>query len=105
MLLLKYFIKKSYNSFQKLYKIHTTQSTYICVKSFCKMEKVVLKTDLSCKHCVMKVEPVLKSQAGIIDYSVDLENPDKLVTINSEGANINSVIEGFEKAGYKAEKV
>ncbi len=69
------------------------------------MEKVVLKTDLSCKHCVMKVEPVLKTEAGIVDYSIDLEHPDKLVTISSEGANINSVITRFNKAGYKAEKV
>ncbi|MCG6188820.1 heavy-metal-associated domain-containing protein [Maribellus maritimus] len=69
------------------------------------MEKIVLKTDLSCKHCVMKVEPVLKNEAGIIDYSVDLEHPDKLVTISSEGSNIDSVIAGFKKAGYSAEKI
>lgn len=75
------------------------------MKSFCKMEKVVLKTNLSCKHCVMKVEPVLKSQAGIVDYSVDLEHSDKLVTISSESANIDSVIAGFKKAGYYAEKI
>ena len=69
------------------------------------MEKVVLKTDLSCKHCVMKVEPVLKSETGIVDYSIDLEHPDKLVTISSEGANIDSVITGFKKTGYSAEKI
>ena len=69
------------------------------------MEKFILKTDLSCKHCVMKVEPVLKSEAGIVDYSIDLEHPDKLVTISSEGADINNVISKFNAAGYRAEKI
>lgn len=67
------------------------------------MEKVILKTDLSCKHCVMKVEPVLKEAKGIKNYSIDLEHPDKLVTINSEGANIKDIIAGFKKVGYSAQ--
>jgi len=67
------------------------------------MEKVVLKTDLSCKHCVMKVEPVLKEEAGVIDYIIDLEHPDKLVTISSNGADINTIISKFQKDGYSAE--
>ena len=69
------------------------------------MEKVVLKTNLSCKHCVMNVEPVLKGESGIVDYSINLDHPDKLVTISSEGADIDAVISGFKKAGYLAEKI
>lgn len=69
------------------------------------MEKVVLKTDLSCKHCVMRVESVLKAEKGIKDYSINLEHPDKLVTINSDGADINGIIAGFKNVGYTAELV
>ena len=69
------------------------------------MEKVVLKTDLSCKHCVMNVEPVLKRESGIVDYLINLEHPDKLVTISSEGADIDAVISGFKNVGYMAEKI
>jgi len=69
------------------------------------MEKISLKTDLSCKHCVMKVEPVLKNQPGIVDYSIDLEHPDKLVTITSENADIKDIISKFNAVGYTAEKV
>ena len=69
------------------------------------MEKVVLKTNLSCKHCVMKVESVLKEESGIVDYSINLEHPDKLVTISSDRANISAIISGFNKAGYSAEIV
>jgi copper chaperone len=69
------------------------------------MEIIVLKTNLSCSHCVQKVEPLLKNEAGNVDYSIDLEHPDKPVTIFSEGANINTVIGQFKKVGYIAAKL
>ncbi|WP_340111661.1 heavy-metal-associated domain-containing protein [Maribellus mangrovi] len=69
------------------------------------MEQVKLKTDLSCPHCAMKVEPILKETRGIVDYTIDLQHPDKLVSFSSEGADIDSVIASFKKAGYIAEKL
>jgi len=69
------------------------------------MEQIKLKTDLSCKHCVMKVEPVLKATEGIVSYSIDLENPDKTLTIESHGANIDQLIKDFNKVGYHAEVI
>jgi copper chaperone CopZ len=68
--------------------------TYICRKEL-GMEQVILKTNLSCNHCAMKVEPILKSIRGIVDYSINLEHPDKLVTIWSADANIQTVIAGL----------
>ena len=69
------------------------------------MEKIKLKTDLSCQHCVNKVEPVLKNEEGIKNYDINLKHPDSLVTIEHDGANIDKVVAKFNEAGYKAEKV
>jgi len=69
------------------------------------MEKIILKTDLSCQHCVKTVEPILKNESGIKNYEINLEHPDNLVTIESEGADIGNVIGKFNEAGYWAEKV
>ncbi|MCY1721089.1 heavy-metal-associated domain-containing protein [Prolixibacteraceae bacterium Z1-6] len=69
------------------------------------MERVVLKTDLSCPHCIKKVEPILKSEKGVIDYSIDLNHPEKRITISSEEININNLIANIERVGYKAERV
>ena len=69
------------------------------------MEKIILKTDLSCQHCVKTVEPILKNESGIKNYEINLEHPDNLVTIESEGADIDNVIGKFNEAGYRAEKV
>jgi len=69
------------------------------------MEQIKLKTDLSCKHCVMNVKPILEDTKGVVDYTIDLEHPDKLVSISSEGADINALIADFKNAGYVAEKL
>jgi len=69
------------------------------------MEQIKLKTNLSCKHCVMKVEPVLKAEQGIVSYNIDLENPDKTLTIESNGADIDQLIKDFDKVGYIAEVI
>jgi len=69
------------------------------------MEKIILKTDLSCQHCVKTVEPILKNESGIKNYEINLEHPDNLVTIESEGADIGNVIGKFNEAGYRAEIV
>ncbi|MCK3683780.1 heavy-metal-associated domain-containing protein [Maribellus sp. YY47] len=69
------------------------------------MELIKIKTNLSCKHCVMKVEPLLKRDKGIIDYKIDLEHPDKLLTLSSEGADIDALISDFKNAGYQAKKL
>lgn len=69
------------------------------------MDKIQFKTDLSCQHCVKTVEPILKNESGIKNYDINLEHPDKLVTIESEGADIDLVIGKFNEAGYRAEKV
>lgn len=69
------------------------------------MEEVILKTDLSCQHCVKKVAPILKNVHGIVDYSINLEHPDRLITIWSVNANIQTIIADFKTAGYSAQIV
>lgn len=53
----------------------------------------------------MKVEPILKSAGGVVDYSIDLEDQDKVVSISSDNADIDALIADFKKVGYVAEKL
>ena len=39
------------------------------------MEKIILKTDLSCQHCVKTVEPILKNESGIKNYELTSNIP------------------------------
>jgi copper chaperone len=97
---------KSCNSFPKLYKgLKSPLFIFVLINTEIAMEKIQLKTDLSCRHCVKAVEPILKNESGIKNYDINLEHPDKLVTIESEGADINRIIGQFNEAGYQAEKI
>lgn len=66
------------------------------------MEATILKTDLHCTTCVDKIEPLLKEDGSIHNYKFELEHPDKLVTIEGNNLNIETIISKFKKEGYSA---
>ncbi|HKK67902.1 MAG TPA: hypothetical protein VJ946_06805 [Bacteroidales bacterium] len=68
------------------------------------METLKLKTTIKCNGCVNTVKPFLEDSNNISNWSVDLENPEKILTVATEG-NENEVVDLLHKAGYKAEKV
>jgi len=61
------------------------------------------KTNLQCGNCVSKIKPALDTAEGIESWSVDTENPDKILTVVSSGIGVEEV-EGLIKAkGFKIE--
>ena len=67
------------------------------------MEALILKTDLHCNSCVNKVEPILISNSDIEDYTIDLEHPDKIISIKGKNLKSHDLISEFHDAGYHAE--
>lgn len=67
------------------------------------METLTLKTDLHCNSCVNKVEPILSSNPGIEEFTINLEHPDKIVSIKGKELNSHDLISKFQDAGYHAE--
>lgn len=68
------------------------------------METLKFKTTLKCNGCVNTVKPFLEEANNISSWSVDLESPDRVLTVESEG-NADEVVELLKEAGYKAEEV
>ena len=68
------------------------------------MEKTQFKTNIKCAGCVAKVTPFLNEVIGENNWSVDYNNPAKVLTIAGD-ADEARVTEALEKAGYKAEKM
>lgn len=65
------------------------------------MQTIQFKTNIHCANCVAKVTPVLNKREGIVSWNIDTENPDKILTIETEtlsAADIEKVIKrtGFE---------
>jgi copper chaperone CopZ len=67
------------------------------------MEALTLKTDLHCSSCVNTVDPILSSDTSIKEYNIDLNHPDKLITIKGSSLNSQDVITRIRDAGYAAE--
>lgn len=68
------------------------------------MKTLKFKTNIKCTGCVAKVTPFLNAEKGIEKWDVDIFNPEKILSIETDNINSDKIIEAIEKAGFKAEK-
>ena len=69
------------------------------------MESVSFKTNMKCAGCIEKVTPELNDLAGKDHWKVDLQNPNKTLTISSENIRVKEIMFAVEKAGFTLEKI
>lgn len=70
------------------------------------METIKFKTTIKCSGCVATVTPGLNEAVGANNWQVDLQSPEKVLTVNTNETNKEKdVIKKLEEAGYKAEKI
>jgi copper chaperone len=68
------------------------------------METIKFRTDIKCSGCIAKVTPHLNQVAGAENWTVDIANPSKILSV--EGVVDEAKIkEAVQKAGFKIEKV
>ncbi len=66
------------------------------------METIQFKTNIKCSGCIATVTPFLNEVAGEDNWEVDIQNPDKVLTVSTEKANNTDIKKAVEKAGYQA---
>ena len=76
------------------------QSTH---KTHPKMNTLKFKTNIKCGNCVAAVTPHLNAVPGIDSWIVDLKDPNRTLTVQTDEANTEKVKKAVETAGYKAE--
>ncbi len=69
------------------------------------MNSVQFKTTINCKNCLAKVTPYLDAVEGIVHWEVDINNPDKVLTVYGETLDQDAIEGKVKEAGYKIEKV
>jgi len=69
------------------------------------MEKLQFKTNINCGGCVAKVTPYLNEETDIKNWKVDTTNPQKVLSVETEGISAKEIIKVLSKAGFKAEEV
>jgi copper chaperone len=67
------------------------------------METITMKTNIKCGGCVAAVTPFLNQSVGEGNWQVDTQNPDKVLTVKTDGVTPDTVKKAVQQAGYKAE--
>ncbi|MBE8712487.1 heavy-metal-associated domain-containing protein [Sphingobacterium hungaricum] len=60
------------------------------------------KTTINCDACIAKVTPVLNADETITKWSVDTQNPDKILTVEGESIDSDDLVHTLKKIGYSA---
>jgi len=61
------------------------------------------KTNIKCMGCIATVTPALDETAGKDHWAVDLQSPEKQLTVTAENLEAETVIAALARVGYKAE--
>ena len=62
------------------------------------------KSNINCVNCEAKVKKVIDQQPAIKSWSVDLNHPDRILTVESD-LTPEEVSKTVLKAGFKAESI
>lgn len=69
------------------------------------MNTYKFKTNIKCSGCIANVTPHLNKDVNISEWSVDVDSPNKILTVMSENLTPQKIKEIVEEAGYKAESI
>jgi len=69
------------------------------------MKNVRFKTNINCNNCINSVSPFLNALESVDSWSVDVDNPDKILNVVLDDENENAVIEMVKKAGYEIQEI
>ena len=70
------------------------------------METMKFKTTIKCSGCIAKATPFLNEKVGKDNWEVDIENPDKVLTVKQdESITEGDVIRAVQEAGFRVEKL
>jgi copper chaperone len=67
------------------------------------MKTLKFKTNIQCTNCLAKVTPKLNEQNDIESWNVDLQDPERTLTVNTANLNPEDIKKAVLKVGFVAE--
>ena len=65
------------------------------------MKKLDFKTNINCENCIRSVTPFLNEVGSIDHWKVDINNPEKILSVEfEEDGNAEEVMDAVKKAGF-----
>jgi copper chaperone len=69
------------------------------------MSTLKFKTNINCGSCVAKVTPALNELTGIDKWDVNINDANKILTVESSQLTAQDIQRTLEKVGYKGEEI
>lgn len=69
------------------------------------MKKYQFKTTINCGGCIAKVTPHLNANTNIKNWEVDINKPEKILTVETENLEEKDIKEIIERLGFKADSI
>ena len=66
------------------------------------MKELKFKTNINCSGCLAKVTPVLDAKEGIAEWEVDLQDDERILTVETDGLTEEEVQAAVAEAGFSA---
>ncbi len=63
------------------------------------------RTNIMCNGCIAKITPVLDGAKGIASWRVDLDTPDRILTIVPDGIEPEEILALVRNAGFTIERL
>ncbi len=63
------------------------------------------RTSIMCSSCLQKVTSALDEKAGLNNWSVDLQSPARVLTVQANGVSEQEIIAAVQKAGFSARPI
>lgn len=68
------------------------------------MKIIKFKTTIKCSGCLAKVTPFLNDEPTIEKWDVNINTPEKTLTVESNNGDTEQVIKAVEKRAFKLNK-
>ena len=65
-------------------------------------QQLKFKTNIRCMGCVSKVTSALNEAVGADNWEVNIESPDKQLTVKGEELDADTVVAAVAEAGFRA---
>lgn len=69
------------------------------------MTELLFKTNIKCNGCIATVTPFLNGEKQIEEWKVDLQSPERILSVKSKTVSSESVVDLLKKAGYTAVEI
>jgi copper chaperone len=69
------------------------------------MKTIQFKTNINCNNCVARVKPFLDKKEGIHSWNVDIDNPDKILTVETDSLSVDDIVKTVKRTGFEASEI